>query len=45
MTRSTIWNEGPGWEDALLDACGTDPDAHRMRRYRLLWDLHKAELS
>jgi kanamycin kinase len=38
-TWSTIWNYGPGWEDALLDAYGIDPDAHRLRYYRLLWDL------
>jgi kanamycin kinase len=38
-TWSTTWNYRPGWEDALLDAYGIDPDAHRMRSYRLLWDL------
>ena len=38
-TWSTTWNYGPGWEDFLLDAYGVDPDAHRMRYYRLLWDL------
>jgi len=38
-TWSTIWNYGPGWEDALLDAYGIEPDARRMRYYRLLWDV------
>ena len=38
-TWSTEWNYGPGWERALLDAYGTDPDAERTAYYRLLWDL------
>jgi kanamycin kinase len=38
-TWSTQWNYGPGWEPALLDAYGIDPDPVRTRYYRLLWDL------
>lgn len=38
-TWSTEWNYGPGWERALLDAYGVDPDPARTRYYRLLWDL------
>jgi aminoglycoside phosphotransferase len=38
-TWSTSWNYGPGWEAPLLDAYGIDPDPHRTRYYRLLWDL------
>jgi kanamycin kinase len=38
-TWSTRWNYGPGWESALLDAYGVDPDAERTAYYRLLWDL------
>ena len=38
-TWSTIWNYGPGWEGALLDAYGIEPDEERTRYYRLLWDL------
>ncbi|WP_035793651.1 aminoglycoside 3'-phosphotransferase [Kitasatospora mediocidica] len=38
-TWSTGWNYGPGWEDALLDAYGVDPDPERTAYYRLLWDL------
>lgn len=37
-TWSTQWNYGPGWEAALLDAYGIDPDPQRMAYYRLLWD-------
>ena len=36
-TWSTEWNYGPGWEQALLDAYGVDPDPERTRYYRLLW--------
>jgi kanamycin kinase len=38
-TWSTGWNYGPGWETALLDAYGIDPDPERTAYYRLLWDL------
>lgn len=38
-TWSTVWNYGPGWEDALLSAYGVAPDPERTRYYRLLWDL------
>ena len=38
-TWSTEWNYGAGWESALLDAYGIDPDRDRMAYYRLLWDL------
>jgi aminoglycoside phosphotransferase len=38
-TWSTRWNYGPGWEAALLDAYGVEPDPERIAYYRLLWDL------
>ncbi|PYC83738.1 aminoglycoside phosphotransferase APH(3') [Streptomyces tateyamensis] len=38
-TWSTGWNYGPGWERALLDAYGVDPDPDRSAYYRLLWDV------
>lgn len=38
-TWSTQWNYGPGWEPALLDAYGIDPDPERTAWYRLLWDM------
>lgn len=38
-TWSTVWNYGSGWEDALLDAYGIDPDPARTAYYRRLWDL------
>ena len=38
-TWSTQWNYGPGWEQALLDAYGVDPDPLRTAWYRLLWDM------
>jgi kanamycin kinase len=38
-TWSTVWNYGPGWEAALLDAYGVQPDPARTAYYRLLWDL------
>ena len=37
-TWSTVWNYGPGWEDALLDAYGVDPDPERTAYYRDLWE-------
>jgi kanamycin kinase len=38
-TWSTNWNYGPGWEPALLEAYGVDPDPERTEYYRLLWEL------
>jgi kanamycin kinase len=38
-TWSAEWNYGSGWEGALLDAYGIDPDPVRTTYYRLLWDL------
>jgi kanamycin kinase len=38
-TYSSIWNYGPGWEDALLDAYGIDADPARTAWYRMAWDL------
>ena len=35
---STEWNFGPGWEDALIDAYGVEPDRERLGYYRALWD-------
>lgn len=37
-TWSTVWNYGPGWEDALLDAYGVGPDPERTAYYRDLWE-------
>ena len=38
-TWSAEWNYGPGWEGALLESYGVDPDPRRTAYYRLLWDL------
>lgn len=38
-TWSTVWNYGSGFERALLDAYGIDPDPDRTAYYRLAWDL------
>jgi kanamycin kinase len=35
---STQWNYGPGWEVALVEAYGVEPDAMRMAYYRNLWN-------
>jgi kanamycin kinase len=35
---STGWNYGPGWEDALIQAYGVEPDRVRLAYYRELWD-------
>lgn len=35
---STLWNYGPGWEDALIAAYGVEPDRDRLSYYRDLWD-------
>ena len=36
---STVWNYGSGWERALVDAYGAEPDPEREIFYRLLWAL------
>jgi aminoglycoside phosphotransferase len=38
-TWSADWNYGPGWQEALLEAYGVEPDPVRTGYYRLLWDL------
>ena len=38
-TWSAEWNYDPGWQAPLLDAYGVSADAHRIRYYRLLYDL------
>jgi kanamycin kinase len=35
---STEWNYGPGWEDALVEAYGIEPDRRRLHYYRELWN-------
>ena len=35
---STVWNLGEGWEETFLRAYGVEPDAERIRYYRLLYD-------
>lgn len=35
---STGWNYGPGWEDALVEAYGLEPDRERLAYYRDLWN-------
>lgn len=35
---STEWNYGPGWEGALIDAYGVEPDHVRLAYYRDLWN-------
>lgn len=35
---STEWNYGPGWQDALIDAYGVEPDHDRLRYYQALWN-------
>ena len=37
-SMSTEWNYGPGWEDALIEAYGIDPDRERLSYYRELWN-------
>ncbi|MDP3952875.1 aminoglycoside 3'-phosphotransferase [Microbacterium sp.] len=37
-SMSTEWNYGPGWEDALIEAYGVEPDRERLAYYRALWD-------
>lgn len=35
---STEWNYGPGWEDALVEAYGIEPDREQIAFYRELWN-------
>ena len=35
---STEWNFGPGWEGAVLEGYGIEPDEARMAFYRDLWN-------
>lgn len=35
---STEWNYGPGWQDALIEAYGVEPDQDRLAYYRDLWN-------
>jgi kanamycin kinase len=37
-SMSTEWNYGPGWEDALIEAYGIEPDRERLAYYRDLWN-------
>lgn len=37
-SMSTEWNFGPGWEDALIEAYGVEPDRERLSYYRDLWN-------
>ncbi|WP_372968037.1 phosphotransferase [Microbacterium sp.] len=37
-SMSTEWNFGPGWEDALIEAYGIEPDRKRLEYYRRLWN-------
>ncbi|MGN7949783.1 phosphotransferase [Microbacterium sp. 22215] len=37
-SMSTRWNFGPGWEDALIEAYGVEPDRERLEYYRRLWN-------
>jgi kanamycin kinase len=37
-SMSTEWNYGPGWEDALIEAYGVEPDHERLAYYRELWN-------
>lgn len=37
-SMSTEWNYGPGWEDALIEAYGIEPDRARLSYYRELWN-------
>ena len=38
-TWSTLWNVGPGYEEAFLEAYGIPSDLPRIAYYRLLYDL------
>jgi len=37
-SMSTEWNYGPGWEEALIEAYGLEPDHERLAYYRDLWN-------
>lgn len=37
-SMSTVWNFGEGWEDALIEAYGIEPDRERLAYYRRLWN-------
>lgn len=37
-SMSTLWNYGGGWEDALIEAYGIEPDRERLAFYRDLWN-------
>ncbi|UYO97420.1 aminoglycoside 3'-phosphotransferase [Microbacterium sp. M28] len=37
-SMSTEWNVGAGWEDALIEAYGVEPDRERLAYYRDLWN-------
>lgn len=37
-SMSTEWNYGTGWEDALIEAYGVEPDPERLTYYRELWN-------
>ncbi|WP_431804479.1 phosphotransferase [Microbacterium sp. bgisy203] len=37
-SMSTVWNFGPGYEDALIEAYGIAPDRERLAYYRALWN-------
>ena len=37
-SMSTTWNYGEGWEDALIEAYGVEPDRGRLSYYRDLWN-------
>jgi kanamycin kinase len=37
-SMSTAWNYGEGWEDALIEAYGVEPDRERLSYYRDLWN-------
>ncbi|MEV4776251.1 aminoglycoside 3'-phosphotransferase [Microbacterium sp. LWH12-1.2] len=37
-SMSTEWNCGLGWEDALIEAYGVEPDRERLAYYRDLWN-------
>ncbi|MFT4188878.1 MAG: aminoglycoside 3'-phosphotransferase [Aeromicrobium sp.] len=37
-STSTVRNYGPGWEDALIEAYGVEPDRERLDYYRSLWN-------
>lgn len=38
-TWSCDWNVGPGWQDVFLDAYGIERDEHKIRYYRMMYDL------